>query len=164
MLKKSFYLAVLSVALIFIGCEDQPLSPTSGHSNKISGETQLVEYINLGTVEKLGDGNKQIRQQVAVFKDISESAQVSGMRKIVLNHNYNSNNEGHSYGTFSIEAENGYWEGDWTGTTTSAGTTIKAKGYNFESRDQTCEWTYNFPSSQEGKSGTYSARIYSNRD
>ena len=167
MLKKISYLVSIITLLMLVGCEDEPVAPLNNSSeknNKISGETQLVEYISSGSVKHLENGGKQVRNEIAVFNDRSNSSQLSGLRKIVYNHNFDSNDQGECFGVFSIETDEGYWEGDWTGTITSEGTTIRAMGYNFENRDQSCEWTYFFPSSLEGKSGTYSARIFSARD
>jgi hypothetical protein len=161
---KIFYLVILFTALMVLGCNEELVAPPNGQSNIISGETKLIEYVDPGTVRQLEGGNIQVRNQVAIFKDSSINAQLSGLRNIVLNHNFNSNAQGNSYGTFSIETNSGLWEGDWTGRTTSSGTTIKAIGYNFDERGQSCEWNYYFPSSQDGEAGTFSARIISKRD
>jgi len=154
MLNKAKYLIAIIITLIFIGCENEPVAPTDGQSNKISGETQLIESAS----------SSGINQQVLVFKDSSNSEEVSGLRKIEIYNSFSSNEDGHSSGIFSIDTKSGTWEGDWTGTTTSSGTTIIAVGYNMDDRDQSCEWRYYFPSSLEGKRGTYSAVIYDNRD
>lgn len=153
MLKKLYFILTFFVAIILIGCEEEPVTASNGVSNKISGETHMVESI----------GSAQINPKVRVFKDSSNSKLVSGLRKIETIKGFSSNEEGHSSGVFSIEAKSGTWEGDWTGTTNSSGTTIIAVGYNMDDRDQSCEWRYYFPSSQEGKRGTYSAVISTNR-
>ncbi|MEN8192092.1 MAG: hypothetical protein ABFS12_04710 [Bacteroidota bacterium] len=160
MIKKSYYIVTFLAVLLIIGCENEPVAPTNSSPNKIFGETNFVEYESPGTVTQFEDGTKQIRKQIAIFNDSSNDMQLSGLRKIELNHNFDSNNEGSCYGTFSLETKNGYWEGDWTGETTSTGTTIKAIGYNLDDREQYCKWEYYFPSSDEGKSGTYSAKIF----
>ncbi len=160
MWQKMFYLVILFTALMVLGCNDELVAPPEGQSNLISGETEFIEYVDPGTVTQLGHGNIQVRNQVAAFMDESNDNQLSGLRTVVLNYNYDSNNQGYSYGTFSIETNSGFWEGDWTGRTTSSGTTIKAIGYNnFDERGQSCEWNYYFPSSQDGKVGTFSARL-----
>jgi hypothetical protein len=164
MWQKIFNLVILFTALMVLGCDDELVAPPKGQSNIISGETKLIDYVNPGIVKQLGSGNIQVRNQVAIFKDSSSNAELSGLRNVVLNHNFNSNGQGNSYGTFSVETNSGLWEGDWTGQTTSSGTTIKAIGYNFDERGQSCEWTYYFPSSQDGKVGTFSARIIYERD
>ena len=164
MWQKAFFLGTLLTALIVLGCKDELVAPPKGQSNYITGETKLIEFVTPGTVKQLGDGNRQVRNQVAIFEDNSNNSQLSGLRNVVLNHNFNSNDQGNSYGTFSIETNSGLWEGDWTGQTTSSGTTIKAIGYNFDERGQSCEWNYYFPSLQDGEVGTFSARIISERD
>jgi hypothetical protein len=163
MWRKIFFLVTLFTALMVLGCNEL-VAPPEGQSNIISGETTLVKYVDPGTVRQLEGGNIQVRNQVAIFEDNSNNSQLSGLRNVVLNHNFNSNDQGNSYGTFSIETNSGLWEGDWTGQTTSSGTTIKAIGYNFDERGETCEWKYYFPSSQDGEVGTFSARIISERD
>jgi len=154
MLKKISYLASLISLFITVGCEEELVAPSSGSSNTIYGETYLVESTSI----------TETNQQVAVFKDSSNSEVISGLRKIEVNNSFCSKEDGHSSGTFSINTKTGMWEGDWTGATNSSGTNIIAVGYNLDDRDQSCEWIYFFPSSQEGKRGTYSAVIYNNRD
>jgi len=171
MIKKKIYILAVMLTLIIIGCEKDPVTPRDATSNNISressnisGETELIESISDGTINYVDGGKKVVRNEVRAYQDNSNNGIMSGLRKIVTNKNFNSNNEGKCFGTFSIDTEEGYWEGQWTGITTSEGTTIKANGYNFENRDQSCEWTYFLPSSLEGKSGTFTAKIYSARD
>ena len=164
MWQKAFYIGTLLTALIVLGCKDELVAPPKGQSNYITGESKLIEFVTPGTVKQLGDGNRQVRNQVAIFEDNSNNSQLSGLRNVVLNHNFNSNDQGNSYGTFSIETTSGLWEGDFKGQTTASGTTIKAIGYNFDERGQSCEWNYYFPSLQDGEVGTFSARIISERD
>lgn len=164
MWQKAFFLGTLLTALIVLGCKDELVAPPKGQSNYISGETKLIEIVNPGTVKQLGDGNRQVRNRVAVFLDSSNNSQLSGQRLVVLSHNFDANGYGNCYGTFSIETTSGLWEGDFKGQTTASGTTIKAIGYNFDERGETCEWKYYFPSSQDGEVGTFSARIISERD
>jgi hypothetical protein len=154
MVKKISYIVSLFAAFIIIGCEEEPVAPTNVSSNKIIGETHIVESMSSAGTD----------QQITVFKDSSNSEQISGLRKIEIKNSFNSNKEGQSSGVFSIDTKNGTWEGDWTGTSTSSGNTIIAVGYNFDNRDQICEWRYFFPSTLEGKRGTYTAVIYNTRD
>lgn len=160
MLKKIFYLVTIFAALLFFGCNEQSVSPLNSGSNKVSGKTKLVKFLDLGSTTQLENGNKQILNQIAVFEDVCNCPQLTGTRKIVMNQNLNKDNCGSCFGTFSIEAKNAYWEGEWTGNTNALGTTIKAVGYNLNERDQRGEWEYYFPSGQNGELGTYSAQIY----
>ncbi len=161
--KKIIYIVSLLVALIVIGCENQPVATTNGTSKKISGETHLVESKNFDTVNKIKNGYAQLSQEITVYNDISNNELLSGRRTVEVSSNYIINGEGQSAGSFSLESKIGHWEGDWTGTTTLDGTTIMVVGYNFDDRDQSCEWRYYFPSSLEGKRGTYSANISTNK-
>ncbi len=157
---KKYILIALFTGAAFWGCNENSLSPSALQADKISGETKLVKFMDLGTTKQLENGSRQISQQVAIFEDKSNNGQFSGLRNIVMNHNFDKDNYGNSFGTFSIEAKNAYWEGEWTGTTNSLGTTIKAVGYNLDERDQRGEWRYHFPALDEGKSGTYTVKIY----
>ena len=161
---KIFYLVALFTSLMVLGCSDELVAPSKGQSSIIYGETEIVEYVDPGTITQLGKGNTQVRNQVANFIDSSNKGQLSGLRNVVLNHDFNSNGHGNSYGTFSVETNSGLWEGNWTGRTTSSGTTIKAIGYDFDERGKSCEWNYYFPSLEAGTVGTFSARIISERD
>ena len=156
-------IVILIAVLIMVGCDSQPVSPPNSGSSKISGETKLIKSVDSGTTKQLANGGIQIRNKILIFEDSATNNELSGLRNIVFNHNYDKNNLGHCYGTFSIESDLGLWEGDWTGTKTLDGITIRAKGYNLDDRDQSCEWKYYFPSSLEGNSGTYSAVINTNR-
>ena len=162
MSQKKYYFVALFATLMIFGCNDELVTTPPRQTNRISGETKLVKFVDQGTTKMLVDGKKEIRNQVAIFEDISSSKDISGLRNLVLNHDYDSQEHGKCYGTFSMETENGYWEGSFTGHTTSSGTTIKAIGYNFDDRGESCEWRYYFPSSLEGKRGTYSANISTN--
>jgi hypothetical protein len=163
MWQKIFFLVTLFTALMILGCNEL-VAPPEGQSSIISGETKLIELVNPGTVKQLEGGNIQVRNRVAVFLDSTNDSQLSGQRLVVLSHNFDANGYGNCYGTFSIETTSGLWEGDFKGQTTASGTTIKAIGYNFDERSETCEWKYYFPSSEDGILGTFSARIISERD
>lgn len=160
MWQKIFFLVTLFTALIIFGCSDETVAPPSDQSSAFTGETQFIEYVNPGTLNKLVDGKTHTLNQVAIFRDISDNPQLNGLRNVVVT----SNSQGNSYGTFSLETNDVRWEGNWTGTTTSSGTTIKATGYDLNERGKTCEWYYDLPSSQDRKAGTFSARIMYERD
>jgi len=165
MLKKSSYLVILIAVLLIVGCDSQPVSPLNSKSNQISGETKLVKSVNPGTTKELESGDVQIRNRIMVFEDTANDNQLSGMRNIVFNHNYNKNKEGHCYGTFTITTDSGQWEGDWRGTTTSSITVINAIGYSLDEREKYCEWTYSFSNLEDLHNGTYTAKIfYDDRD
>ena len=160
MWQKIFFLVTLFTALIIFGCSDNSVAPPSENSSTFSGQTNFVQYTGPGSSTQPGSGNIQALDQVAVFRDISDNPQLTGLRNVVIT----SNSQENSYGTFSLEANGANWEGNWTGTTTSSGTTIKANGYDLNERGKTCEWYYYLPSSQDGKAGTFSARIRYERD
>ena len=166
MWQKIFFLVTLFTALMVLGCNDEPVSPLEGSSGIISGETKLIEVVDPGTVIQLGGGKTQVHNQVAIFRDSSNNAKFSGLRNVVLNLTlFNSNGQENSYGTFRLETDNGeFWEGDWTGRSTSSGTAIEAIGYNIDEKDKSRLWNYYFPSSKEGKVGTFTARIIYERD
>ena len=153
MWQKIFFLVTLFTALIIFGCSDNSVAPPSGQLSTFSGQTKFVHYVGSGS-------SAQLLNQVAIFRDISDNPQLNGLRNVVIT----SNSQGSSYGTFSLEANGTNWEGKWTGTTTSSGTTIKATGYDLIERGKTCQWYYDLPSSQDGKAGTFSARIMYERD
>ncbi len=159
---KKYILIALFTTATFFGCNENSVAPSAARSDKISGETKLIKFMDLGTTKQLENGKKQIKNQVAVFEDECDCSKLSGVRNIVMNYTFDKDNYGTGSGTFSIETKDAYWEGNWTGTTNASGTTIRAVGYNFDERDQYCEWTYFFSSSKAGQSGIYSAQIFYN--
>lgn len=166
MLQKFFFLVILFTALAIVGCNEELVTPQGGDVSIISGGTKLIEVVDPGTVTHLSSGETQVLNQVTIFKDSSSNAKFSGLREVVLNTTIlNSNGEENSYGTFSLETDNGeIWEGEWTGHTTSTGSTIEAVGYNIEEEGISCVWNYYFPSSKGGTVGTFTARIIYDRD
>lgn len=153
MWQKIFILATLCAAVMSLGCNESSVAPTTSISNTNSGRTQFIKYVNPGD-------STQFLNQDAIFKDSSDNSQLTGLRDVVIN----SQSQGNSYGTFSLETDGAHWEGNWTGTTTSSGTTIRATGYDLNERGKSCEWNYYLPSSQNGKAGTFSASIIYERD
>jgi len=156
---KIFFFVTFFAALMVIGC-DESVAPQSGPSNTFNGETKFLEYVDPGTTTQPGIGKTQGINQIAIFRDSTDNAQLTGLRNVVIT----SNSQGNSYGTFSMETNGVHWEGTWTGTTTSSGTTIKATGYDLNERGKSCVWYYSLPSSQGGKVGKFSARINYERD
>ena len=156
---KIFFFVALFAALMVIGCNES-VAPPTGSSSTFTGETKFLEYVDPGNITQPRIGKTQSVNQIAVFRDSSDNAQLTGLRNVLIT----SNSQGSSYGTFSMETNGVHWEGTWTGTTTSSGTTIKATGYDLNERGKSCVWYYYLSSSQDGKVGKFSARINYERD
>lgn len=160
MWQKILSFAVPLAALLIVGCSDNSVSPALGPSTAINGETEFVQYADPGNGPLSGGGNSAILKQVSIFRDSSDNTQLTGTRNVVVT----SVNQEKSYGTFSLETNDAHWEGSWTGTTTSSGTTIKATGYDVNERGKSCVWYYYLPTSENGMAGTFTARISYERD
>ena len=164
MLNKSLYFLIIILALTFVGCDDQPLSSVSDNTLGNSGRTNLMDNNNSDISKQLAKGNVQNKNQSLVYIDISENPVLSGTRTMGSSPNYDCNQAGNSFGRFTFDSESGqHWEGDWVSRTTASGTTIRATGYNFDDRDQSCEWNYFFPCEDGGKQGTFRANLHTNK-
>lgn len=160
MWQKIFPFVTLLAALMIFGCSDNSVSPQLGPSTAVNGETEFIQFVGSGGSTQPIGGNSQVQNQVAVFRDSSDNAELSGLRNVVIN----TDGNGNSYGTFSMVTSDADWQGNWSGTTTSSGTTIKATGYDLNDRGKSCVWYYYLPSSQDGTAGTFTARIIDKRD
>lgn len=160
MWQKIFSFVTPLAALLIFGCSDNSVSPALGPSSAVTGETEFIQFVGPGGTSQPGGENSQMQNQVAVFRDSSDNAELTGLRNVVIN----SDGQGNSYGTFSMVTADADWQGNWTGTKTSTGTTIKATGYDLNDRGKSCVWYYYLPSAQNGKAGTFTARIIDKRD